>query len=339
MDVTSKVVGQWLFWLTIGVLGLAILGGAIYLAVVILPGTGGDPQARSMEIVNLWQPILAMVFMLIIIGLLAGSYAAFRLSGHPFALGLPRGSIRAILALGFIVIFTAVSILLLSDELIKTEYEKVGSVQGLTKAEYQSYVAELAEGFQFAPMPKRDGAGALSYDGDLYRLTASKDGLDIAKQILTALITALSVVTGFYFGSRTASPPTEDKGSETIGEKTPGEQAADGVAKIETMVGTIATFEAQIRERINAVQDGDIKELVTMEHEEITNQQAAAEEALARAKKLQVEIAKETDPPKLATAQEALAAAMETAERALEQAQAALTRVEEILTEPEGTSG
>lgn len=316
-----------------GIAGVGLLVGAIWFANVKLS------DARS-EIVNLWQPVLAMIVMLIVIGLLAGAYKAFKLSNHSFALGLPSGSIRAILAMSFIVIFTTVAILLLSNRLMNTEYELVGSVEGLTQEQYEDYRANIAEGLQFAAIPttveiaQEDGKPAqreLRWGGELYRVKASKDGLDIAKQILTALITALSVVTGFYFGSRAVKSAADTP--ELLVDRSQLESGADTVTRVEKIVATIGAIEANVKEQLRDVADSDIAELVKAEHAEIVDQLAIAEQASGTARTIHADMVSETDEAKLTAAVEQLNATLETAERSLAQAQAAMGRAHEVLLE------
>lgn len=316
-----------------GVAGVGLLIGAVYFANVKLS------IARS-EIVNLWQPILAMIVILIVIGLLAGAYKAFRLSNHSFALGLPNGSIRAILAMSFIVIFTTVAILLLSNSVMNTEYESVGTVEGLTQAQYEDYRANIADGLQFAALPttveipQADGQPAkseLRWGGELFRVKASKDGLDIAKQILTALITALSVVTGFYFGSRAVNPDVTTPDLQV--DKSQIKSGVDMVTRIDKIVATIGAIEANLKERLSENAGTDVAELIIAEHEEIVDQLAIAEEASGTARTIHAEMVSETGEAKLAAAVEQLNSALETAERALAQAQAAMGRAHEVILE------
>lgn len=316
-----------------GLIGVALLVGAVYYATKTL-------NIARPEIVNLWQPIMAMTVILIVIGLLAGAYKAFKLSNHSFALGLPSGSIRAILAMSFIVIFTTVAILLLSDRVMNTEFESIGKVEGLTTAEYEDYRANIAEGLQFAAIPytievsQEGGQPAkqeLRWGGELYRVKASKDGLDIAKQILTALITALSVVTGFYFGSRAVKP--DDNPTDLLVDQSYLDSGAETMSRVEKIITTIGTIEANVNGRLSEFAGSDVAELIAVEHQEIVDQLTIAEEAGSTAKSIHSEMVSETDEAKLAAAVEQLKAVLETTERALAQAQAAMGRVNEIIAE------
>ena len=284
-----------------------------------------------MEALGLLNPVISIVTMLFAAGALATLYWRLNLSNHSFALALPKGSVRAILALGLVVIFTVVSWALMSDPSMKNEYEKVGSFSGLSQEEYNAYEQSLGANLQVAPLPNGTG-NELTYSGDLYRVKISKNGLDLSKQILTALITALSVVIGFYFGSRTVSPnPVDPELPGNHGRQTLAGQTTEIFAGMERKVETIAAVEESLEGHLVQVQDRDIKELVSKEYEEISNQQSVAQNAVASAGDIMTQIIASDDESELTTLTEQLQSAAETVERNLAQVQAAMRRAEDLL--------
>lgn len=152
-------------------------------------------------------------------------------SGHAF--GMPPGSIRAILAMGFImlVLIFGVFTIHIGDssrwELVQTfklaNHEDTNDrLLNEIKNYPSSYKLTGKSAFspgQIIPARKANPAAGItptsaraaetSQGGEItvYKSVDNSSAVQLAQQVLTMLATALTAIVGFYFGSRTASEP------------------------------------------------------------------------------------------------------------------------------------
>lgn len=122
------------------------------------------------------------------------------------ALGLPPGSIRALLALGLAIVFVAVASWTLGGLFDPTGRQvaqltlpsnEVGTLQ-------QRYPATDYMTFE-TQRPATGDAGSLSEVKVYLKRGIDQNLVDLAKQILTVSATVLVTIIGFYFGSNSAS--------------------------------------------------------------------------------------------------------------------------------------
>jgi hypothetical protein len=131
------------------------------------------------------------------------------------ALGLPEGSVRALLAFSLVLIFVCLAAFLFGEVNKNNQ-----PVEGKTlTAVTETQLADLKTNFNVAPELAKDQSGQVRYeqvagpDGKptndlkrpLYTVTyypkGNKDAEDFAKQIFTTLATVFVSVVSFYFGS------------------------------------------------------------------------------------------------------------------------------------------
>lgn len=153
----------------------------------------------SNEVVSLTVLALGGVLGLIaVLGLVACIFAALDMGDRGQALGLPEGTIRAVIALSLIVIFVISSLFLfgrLSESTVGqnfTEQQK-NAVPG----------AELLDATR-----EKDGSYTVK------RAAVSKAGEDFAKQLLTTISTLVVSIASFYFGTKavTSATSAQNKG-------------------------------------------------------------------------------------------------------------------------------
>jgi len=156
-----------------------------------------DVHINSPELI---LPILLILGVMALIVTLSYTTAIFHqlgLSDPDRTLGLPEGSMQAIIALSLILIFLISSLLL---------YEEVADIDV-----YRSYNVTQAE---FDKIPTNQIAffdritnanNETSYIIGRYSREKSKSSEDIAKQIITTVSTLVVAVAGFYFGSKTVT--------------------------------------------------------------------------------------------------------------------------------------
>ena len=129
-------------------------------------------------------PLLVIAGLVSLIALLAVMAIAFktvRLADQSQALGLPDGTVRAVIALSLILIFAVVTVYLFSD---LSSTDDVGSTS--------VSAAVTTSSPNLSPADTRRAS----------KLTASQD---FAKQLLIMLGTLITSITSFYFGSKTAT--------------------------------------------------------------------------------------------------------------------------------------
>ena len=113
--------------------------------------------------------------------------------GEP--LGLPAGSIQAIIAVGLIVFFVIGMIYYFENITHPDPYE----IHGIT----QEQLGNITGNQIMASFPDANGTYTV-----VLQLVPSQNSIDFAKQVLTTLSTLVVAVSAFYFGSRTAAAKT-----------------------------------------------------------------------------------------------------------------------------------
>jgi hypothetical protein len=182
-------------WLRLGALAVVLAGlitaGALLAAHV-------DDRPATVAIYAILAFILALTA-------LTGAFYALGLSQSKQALGLPPGSVRAILAILFVGIFVGLSIYLLNQV---TPSKTQSSFNGVPLAT----VTQL--GGTITKISPDKGSKPLTYSG----LIASQDTSrkDLALQIFTASSTLVASVSAYYFGAKTATAAKpKDSGTGT----------------------------------------------------------------------------------------------------------------------------
>lgn len=160
-------------------------------------------------------PLLAIGGVIVLILLLtavAMIFSVLGLANKEQAMGLPEGSIRAVIALSLIVLFAILSVFL---------YQGVAGgpaniVENLSEDERTEFIknhpaARDLQSQAFAvkdkagePLTNPDGTPKLSYNV-IYRSAPDTASIDFAKQLLVLLGTLMTAITSFYLGAGTAT--------------------------------------------------------------------------------------------------------------------------------------
>lgn len=165
--------------------------------------------------------IAGVISLLAVLMMTALAFSAVKLSDDKQALGLPEGSVRAVIALSLIVIFVITVVFLFGNlgrkliqvqhmtleqtkaipgELVLSKRAEDPKVAGLQKA------AEDAKGKPEAAKAQTDAEAAAKdalYTVERY-VDPSRGSEDFAKQIITTISTLVVSISAFYFGSSTA---------------------------------------------------------------------------------------------------------------------------------------
>jgi len=163
------------------------------------------------EIVLTMVILLGIVLLLVAIGAFVILLRGFGLTDKRFALGLPDGSVRAILALSLILSFSMISILLYWD----AAHPLVQTSVGVTTEQFD----KLAAGSIVSIVP---GAAAGTFNVGV--VIANPNALQLGQQLMTILGTLVTAIAAFYFGaasvasaSRTPDRPAEQPAVGTNG--------------------------------------------------------------------------------------------------------------------------
>lgn len=159
--------------------------------------------------------------MLIVFGsslaLIAVVFRWLDLAAPAEAFGLPAGSIRTLLAIGVMVLFAVFGLQTVTTD---TSDQRLTADESLGNAVFTGDAKELKKEVEryrkiniAAVVESRsaDGATLKLYRLEHFKPTAT---VDMEKQIITALVTLVTSVVSFYFGSRTAEA-TRDSASGT----------------------------------------------------------------------------------------------------------------------------
>jgi hypothetical protein len=196
--------------------GLLLFGAAAFMWRKGFPVGDSESHYIFLSQIVLVGLALTVVFM----ALLAIIYSVMGVEDPKQALGLPEGSVRALLAFSLVLIFVCLAAFLFG-EVNKNNQPVEGKT--LTRVT-ETQLADLKTNFVVASELAKDQTGKLQYeqvaaaDGKttvddlkhpLYTATyypkGSKDAEDFAKQIFTTLATVFVSVVSFYFGSSVTS--------------------------------------------------------------------------------------------------------------------------------------
>ncbi|MGY8704627.1 hypothetical protein RAD16_02640 [Bradyrhizobium sp. 18BD] len=143
--------------------------------------------------------ILGVTVLLIVIGLVAFSFQAINLGNRKEALGLPSGSVRAIIALMLLVVFSIMSIFLFNS----LSAPPLRTLEHVTQSGLNDMGARVTVIRKQAEPPPAAAAGAAAAE-PLYTVTfqeANGPAGDLAKQLIVMLGTLVTAVASFYFGA------------------------------------------------------------------------------------------------------------------------------------------
>jgi hypothetical protein len=170
---------------------LVLLAGALGLLIWLWIEVTDTPGASTLPLLLL----VSILLILIVFGVVAMLYSAVGLSDKNQALGLPQGSVRALLAFGLVILFTIISL---------SFFSQLGSTQVIevTQTQYESLDADQITSGVFNDETKM---------WTVHIRSASRAQVDLAQQIVAALITLVAAVAAFYFGSKSTDDRTLER--------------------------------------------------------------------------------------------------------------------------------
>lgn len=188
--------------------GAIVLLGLTILAVIVAAVT----TDIFSEFPYLLPVLIGLIaFTTMIFTVLYGSRVSFALNmGSPaHAFGMPPGSIRAILALGFMVLVLIIGVFTITTVRDQDRPVRVSTFvveqPGQLDAQREKVADQYGKDFTVVAVPESVGEKAridvFIPAGDNRAVT------QLSQQVLTMVATALTAIVGFYFGSRTANEP------------------------------------------------------------------------------------------------------------------------------------
>lgn len=177
--------------------GLLVLVFGCILTMVLQPGTSSTP---------VWF-VMMLVVMAAAMTLVAIVFRWLGLHGKDEAFGLPPGSIRTLLAVGVMVLFTVFGLnFSASPNGPKPSGQAFAVVAAAAApAERASEVERyLKRNIVAVEVPATSASAPAQLQLHWLEGAVSADVADMRKQVVTALITLLTSVVSFYFGSRSA---------------------------------------------------------------------------------------------------------------------------------------
>lgn len=216
-------------------LGLGILAVA---SLALMMFTGTEPGLTSMRFV---------AFLLVTLTALAASVMVFsglKLAAPSEAFGLPSGSIRALLAMGIMVLLVVFGLHFIPTERSLTLFKEISVKADNVVAETARYQAAGFVVVVIEPPAPSSGQTASTPAGpklQLFRASGPAPAdTDLIKQILTAIVTLLTSVISFYFGAKSAG---ESKDSAAA---PPGALPPALLASRETLTKPLETAKAGV---------------------------------------------------------------------------------------------
>jgi hypothetical protein len=191
----AKVASGPLLWIGI----LAFLAAAVLCTIDIWHLVASTNSSPSLTLTSVMMVGLVLIVALMILLLIF--YKVTGIEDKTQALGLPVGSVRALIAFSLVLMFVCVGVFLYQGvntaEVGKAATNLTQKDVDDLKARFNTVVSEPAN-------PAKDEAGVARFNVTYYP-TRSKEADDFAKQMFTQLATVFVTVIGFYFGSSTAA--------------------------------------------------------------------------------------------------------------------------------------
>ena len=195
----DRVTGTRVFGIA-AVLGGAVLVGAVIYGFITLYGQEGP--SKGLEGVVLLVAGFVTVALLLYLGTLI--LRALDMGAPGEALGMPEGSIRALIAMSLILIFAIIGIQVFAAGSAGTELVSTG----LTQVQIDALRADgaiVVSQTLLTPVPAPPAAAL--YDVTT-RQVMTQEAHDFGLQLMTTVSTLVVAVAGFYFGSRAVSQAT-----------------------------------------------------------------------------------------------------------------------------------
>ena len=218
--------------LCIGAVGL--VGALLFAFIKLMEFSTTSSTGASLSLLA----IGGVIVLILLLTVVATIFSVLGLTNKNQAMGLPEGSIRAVIALSLIVLFAILSVFLYQG----VSGGPVNIIEKLSDAERSQFVKDhsTARDLQSVLAKDEKGQPLKNSDGnDLYNVTyrsaPNSTSDDFAKQLLVLLGTLMTAITSFYLGAGTAVSAAAAAAAQTAADPPPT------VSGIKPTLHTIAT--------------------------------------------------------------------------------------------------
>jgi hypothetical protein len=188
----------------LGAVGFVLRGWALR----TMNATNVVPAANAPEITLPILLIFGVVALLDVLALISVIFSMLDLDDRDEPLGLPRGTIRAVIALSLILIFIITALFVVA------RLQAGGGtvvIPGLTATQMVPFSSRIISATVISGTNVANPLYNVQLQNDLNAPT-----VDLAKQLMTLVGTLMVTVVGFYFGSRSASAPSAAGGAAAV---------------------------------------------------------------------------------------------------------------------------
>lgn len=230
-----------------GAAGRVLIGAAVVLVIIVGVLTYWLTGERRVDPDNPFWFVGLLVMVGAALTVIAMVFKWMGLAHATEAFALPPGSVRTLLAIGVMVLFAVLGIGHIGRSGVSPSVSEA-PVEASVQAPADQLMAEL-ERYRRAGLiavvvsPGSIGATPVPATLKLYRIdqTRPADIIEVQKQMITTIVTLLTTVIGFYFGSRSAESAL-DKAVETKPAEPPTgiRKLQDDLQKIDTRLVTQA---------------------------------------------------------------------------------------------------
>jgi hypothetical protein len=201
-------------WVLASAMAVAMLGviGLLVMASHWLDGSGTSSGVSLPLLV-----VIGVASLLACLAFLAISFAVLNLDDPKQPLGLPEGSVRAVIALSLIMIFAVVTIFfyvnLAQGDVIATAPLAPKELESFQSGPFKEYIVTSRD---VPPVSPTAGAPIGNEKKTIVYYRRGGSANDFAKQVFTMLGTLMAAISSFYFGSSVAaSSSATARASET----------------------------------------------------------------------------------------------------------------------------
>ena len=177
-------------FLCMAALAVALTGYAVSSAMIRL----NDAEVFFPSVVLPVILILSVSIVLIILASMTAVFSSLNLANRTHALGMPEGSVRAVIALSLIFIFITTAIYLYGEADGDTR-----NYNNITQSQLDDIPSS-----EIVQISAEDVDGVIVYDV-IRRVEITSAEKELAIQILTTVSTLVVAIAGFYFGSKSVA--------------------------------------------------------------------------------------------------------------------------------------
>jgi len=272
----------------------AVVTGVLIGAILIVAALAGFLLSRPTAPISVGLEALGglVLLSLSLAGLIIVSQALGLATPHQ-ALGLPSGSVRALLAFSLVIAFVAIASWSLGDPVVDTKAVKPDDTAA-------AIAAVMTDEQKLFPAPRYtvvfNRASNAVEAAEVIDSEGRQQVFDLQKQIMTIIATALVTVIGFYFGSKSSSDAAatianvqkqlvaKNNGAAAVEEAPPDKPPSlDDLQKVSAQIRAMATAAQTNRDALGADPLKDLQDAVagqtdTKLQSQLSDAQAALDE-------------------------------------------------------------